>query len=499
MQLPTQIGKYRISNVLGRGAMGVVYKGFDPHIHRLVAIKTIHKSLLADAAALDSVAARFRNEAQAVGRLAHPGIVAIYEFGEDDDTAFIAMEYVEGQNLEFALTDEPLLPEPQVLRIMDQLLDALVCAHQHGVWHRDIKPANLILATSGQLKLTDFGIARIEHQGLTQVSSMIGTPGYMAPEQYRGKQVDHRADLFASGVLLYRLLTGHQPFKGDAQTVMYQILHEPATPPSQASPRRLDGHYDGLMHRALAKQADDRFQSAQTFRQALRATVSHPETVYPGASSDPTVLSAHSIWAADAHATHATRVIDLHAFEPTRLATALHPAPLDNATLGRIERALAHYVGPMAKMMVSQAARSCGDVASLASDVARHIGAGPQRDRFISEITAGSLNTPAPAPARSRTAAPRSGPSAAPAPTSAPRSHGGAQASTHGAAHDQALTDADLSHALRVLTRHLGPIAKILLKRASGQAKTRSQLFARLLDAATDGDRAALQKDLLGP
>ncbi|MGL6109795.1 MAG: serine/threonine-protein kinase, partial [Rubrivivax sp.] len=228
--LPERIGKYTISALLGRGAMGMVYKGFDPHIARPVAVKTIHRELLGtDEHA--SIAARFRNEAQAVGRLQHAGIVAIYEFGEDEATAYIAMEYVEGSNLDQVLAGTPLLPERQVQRITVELLDALECAHRHGVWHRDIKPGNLILTRTGQVKLADFGIARIENQSLTQVASTIGTPGYMAPQQYTGEGVDHRADLFAAGVLLYRLLTGVQPFTGSPETLMYKILNEHPRPP----------------------------------------------------------------------------------------------------------------------------------------------------------------------------------------------------------------------------------------------------------------------------
>ncbi|MEO8804950.1 MAG: serine/threonine-protein kinase, partial [Burkholderiaceae bacterium] len=212
MSHPERLGKYTITGVLGDGAMGVVYTGFDAGIQRRVALKTIHKKLIDDDKQSESIAARFRNEAQAVGRLLHPGIVAIYEYGEDETTAFIAMEYVEGRNLAQVLGKTRLLPEPELLRIMDQLLDALDCAHNHQVWHRDIKPANLIITATGQLKVADFGIARIENRALTQVDSIIGTPGYMAPEQYVGEAIDHRVDIFAAGVLLYRLLSGEAPF-----------------------------------------------------------------------------------------------------------------------------------------------------------------------------------------------------------------------------------------------------------------------------------------------
>src|SRR5262245_15040139 len=234
MKHPERLGKYPITGVLGQGAMGVVYKARDPVIQRPVAIKTIHIGLVAGDAERANLSARFRNEAQAVGRLSHPGIVAIYEYGEDESTAYIAMEYVEGLSLERVLPPRRPLPESEALSVMQQLLDALACAHRAGVWHRDIKPANLIMTASGQLKLTDFGIARIENASLTQVTSVIGTPGYMAPEQYVGQGITHQVDLFAAGVLLYRMLTGIAPFAGPPEVAMYKILHEDPPAPSVA-------------------------------------------------------------------------------------------------------------------------------------------------------------------------------------------------------------------------------------------------------------------------
>ncbi|MBK9575233.1 MAG: serine/threonine protein kinase [Rhodoferax sp.] len=213
MKHPDHLGKYAITGLLGEGAMGVVYKGYDPGIGRQVAIKTIRKSLSEDRSTEDALSERFRNEARAVGRLNHPGIVAIYDLGEHEDNAFIAMEFVEGRDLSQILAATPNLPEPVILRVMHQLLDALEYAHSQGVWHRDIKPANLIITSAGQLKVTDFGIARIESAALTQVTSTIGTPGYMAPEQYIGESFDHRVDIFAAGVLLYRMLAGQPPFR----------------------------------------------------------------------------------------------------------------------------------------------------------------------------------------------------------------------------------------------------------------------------------------------
>jgi serine/threonine protein kinase len=211
--------------------MGVVYKGFDPDIKRTVAIKTIRRQFGVRRRRV--AAARFRNEAQAAGRLTHPGIVAVYDFGEDDEVAYIAMEYVEGKTLAHYLASKVRFTDEDIPGVICQVLDALEHAHEAGVWHRDIKPANIIMARNGKLKVADFGIARIEDSGLTQANVMIGTPTYMAPEQFLGTPIDHRVDLYAAGVLLYLLLTGKPPFMGPQEQLMYKVVHEPPVLPGQ--------------------------------------------------------------------------------------------------------------------------------------------------------------------------------------------------------------------------------------------------------------------------
>src|SRR6218665_3282812 len=360
--LPARIGKYAIESVLGHGAMGVVYKGFDPHIHRPVAIKTIHKHLLGDSTAYDSIAARFRNEAQAVGRIAHPGVVAIYELGEDDSDAFIAMEYVDGRGLDQVLAATPLLPEAQLVSIMDQLLEALGAAHRHGVWHRDVKPANLLLTGTGVLKLTDFGIARIENIGLTQVSVVIGTPGYMSPEQYVGEGVDQRSDLFAAGVLLYRLLAGRPAFIGTSQQVMYQILQEQPTAPSQVAMQPRSPAFDSVVERAMAKRAADRFESAAAFREALAGAAELAASTGFAA----TEIVPPSQWTQTIPA--AARPVPPPAAAPSTSSAAAPSTHWDSPTISRIERSLAGYVGPMARLMGRDAARPRADAARPAPE-----------------------------------------------------------------------------------------------------------------------------------
>src|SRR5690242_1182761 len=178
---PVKLGKYDIQGVLGKGAMGVVYKATDPHIERAVAIKTVRKDLM-DSDIAEQFLARFRNEARAAGRLHHPNIIGIYEYGEDDKVAYIAMEYVDGTGLREYLTRRAQFEVSQLVAIMTQLLSALDYAHSRGVVHRDVKPANLILTNDGVLKVADFGIARIDTSSLTMTGLVMGTPSYMSPE-----------------------------------------------------------------------------------------------------------------------------------------------------------------------------------------------------------------------------------------------------------------------------------------------------------------------------
>jgi serine/threonine-protein kinase len=219
------LGKYEVRRELGRGAMGVVYEGYDPLIKRRVALKTIRPEHLhsEDAAAM---LARFRREAQAAGRLSHPNIVPIYDYGEEAGLSYIAMEFVAGRELKASFDANERFRPTDVVRIMGQILAALDYSHRQGVVHRDIKPANIFLLDDGSVKVADFGIAHVESSSLTQVGSVLGTPSYMSPEQILGLPVDGRSDLFSAGVVLYQLLTGERPFTGSAATTMQKVLQE---------------------------------------------------------------------------------------------------------------------------------------------------------------------------------------------------------------------------------------------------------------------------------
>ena len=287
MSTPDHLGKYEITEVLGQGAMGVVYKGFDPGIRRTVAIKTIRRELVEGERHAAAMLARFRNEAQAAGKLAHPGIVAVYDYGEDAQVSYIAMEYVEGNSLREYIGRGTRFAERDAVSIMSQLLEGLAHAHERRVWHRDIKPGNVIVMRNGRVKIADFGIARIEASELTQTGVMMGSPGYMAPEQYAASQIDHRADLFAVGVVFYQLLTGAKPFVGTAEQVSYATCHTEPLRPSLAEPGKGWERYDPVMAKALAKKPEDRYQTAEAFRAAVLAAHDAPAAA---AVSEETII-----------------------------------------------------------------------------------------------------------------------------------------------------------------------------------------------------------------
>jgi serine/threonine protein kinase len=286
------LGKYELRREIGRGAMGVVFEAYDPMIKRVVALKTIRSDQLIGEAS-GTVIARFRREAQAAGRLSHPNIVPIYDFGEDGGVWFIAMEFIKGRELKEYFEANERFSVDDIVRIMSQMLDALDYSHRQGVIHRDIKPANVFLIEDGSVKVADFGIAHIDSSSLTQVGTVLGTPSYMSPEQIMGLPVDGRSDLFSAGVILYQFLTGERPFAGSATTTMQKVLKEDPLPPSSLNVQVLPA-MDAVMRKALAKRANERFQTAKEFAAAIRAAAAESTGPMHGAlptSAEATMLS----------------------------------------------------------------------------------------------------------------------------------------------------------------------------------------------------------------
>ena len=299
-----KLGRYDVIRVLGKGAMGMVYEARDPNLDRKVAIKTIKVQNLTSEEAAD-YEVRFRTEARSAARLQHPNIVSVYDSDRDGDTAFLVMEYVQGEDLKQHLDKGHVYSLEQTLGIMGDLLSALDYAHRQSIVHRDIKPANLLMEPSGRAKLTDFGVARIQDSGdVTRTQgSMVGTLKYMSPEQVQGQAIDARSDLFAAGVVLYQLLTSRRPFDGTSDfDIIQQIVGKPHPDPSNINVH-LPLSLDAVMAKALAKDRNDRYTNAHDFsvalhaaaRDAMDATVVPPANRRgPGRSATPTSASSAS-------------------------------------------------------------------------------------------------------------------------------------------------------------------------------------------------------------
>ncbi|HJW96400.1 MAG TPA: serine/threonine-protein kinase [Thermoanaerobaculia bacterium] len=272
-----KLGRYEVVRELGKGAMGIVYLAKDPLIGRLVALKTIRPAAHSDDDETREFQQRFIREAQAAGILNHPTIVTVHDIGQDEASgvSFIAMEYVEGQNLKEVLQQGRAMSFEQIGDIAAQVADALDFAHSKGIVHRDVKPANIILLEGMRAKITDFGIAKIASGGanLTSTGQFLGTPNYMAPEQIKGAPVDGRTDLFSLGICLYELLTRRKPFGGDSLTsISYKIVHEPFPPLHEINPQIPDG-YEEVVTKCLAKDPARRYQRGRDLANALRAVI----------------------------------------------------------------------------------------------------------------------------------------------------------------------------------------------------------------------------------
>jgi eukaryotic-like serine/threonine-protein kinase len=429
---PKAIGKYTITRPLGKGAMGMVYEGFDPIIERKVAIKTILGEYL-EAADMEDAVARFRREAQAGGRLQHPGIVGVYEYGHEGDMAFIVMEYVEGQELKRMLGGGKRLDLIDVFEIMKQLLAALDYSHKQGVVHRDIKPANLMIQPGPKVKVMDFGIARLESSSLTQVGTVVGTPTHMSPEQLTGLPADGRADLWSSGVILYEMLTGTSPFIADSpMAVMHKVLQTQPERPTVLNPA-LPAGFDNIVARALAKKPDERFQNAREFAATLvqafqGKVVSATATARPAVSA--TVREG-----------------------PRPAGVSLPPE-----TLAEIERSLSRHMGPLAKVLIQRGQGEAKSLEDFFRTLAEHIPSADEQAAFLKKMKS-VKPAAAPAAAVDKTLVTGRVPAAPAAATFTPEV---------------------LASAEKALASYVGPLARLLIKDAASKSGNVKELYAQL-------------------
>ncbi|CAN7754708.1 protein kinase [Variovorax sp. LjRoot84] len=493
--IPSHVGPYPIRGVVGSGAMGMVYLAHDPAIDRPVAIKTIHRRLLDSSDDDPSVAARFRVEAKAAGRLTHRNIVSVYQFGEDNDCAYIVMEYVAGRNLRDYIQAPRKLEVSQVLCLMLQLLDGLHYAHERGIVHRDIKPANLLIADDGRLKITDFGIARTESSNLTRGTSVIGSPGYIAPEQYTNSDVDRRVDVFSAGVLLYQMLSGTTPFVGTDDAIMYKIVYEPHKPLSEVTKDAALEPFNAVLDRALAKDPTQRYATAMEMRTALLAlaTEAVPDVLPadillaprlkgpeakpavgkvrdPSAPSRPSSTSVPSV--PDPATTPLTPSKPLPVTGPPSVPV---PTGWDTAALAEVERELAQHVGPVARVLVRRAARGLTSLTAVRHAVASAIVDFEARERFLAKA-----------------GAPRSDTAVSAAATSFQSTQVGGEAPS-----GVPMREGDVEKAAAALLSSLGPIARVVARRCAAKSHTREQFVASVVEQLMPNvDARRVQADL---
>jgi serine/threonine protein kinase len=360
--------------------MGMIYLAHDPAIDRKVAIKLIRADLLGGDERAEYVA-RFRHEAQAAGRCAHPNIVAVYDLSMHEGNPYLAMEYVEGSNLSQVLTRSGRFLPPDAVALIGQVLDALGCAHGLGIVHRDVKPANILLMADRQVKMTDFGISRLDTSALTQTGTVIGTPSYMSPEQCRGEPADARSDLFCAGVVLYELLSGARPFTGRNTTeIALQVMNQ-VPPDLGAVSRGLPQALIAAVERALAKRPEDRFVTAGEMAAALRQSL----RTIPDDPTDRTVVLRHGhvSFTEGAQRTDESQQRSRFRQDLTGQTSARSAHPVPPALAQQGERELAVHMGPIARILAKRALEAATSPDDFWRRLASHIEREADRQAFL--------------------------------------------------------------------------------------------------------------------
>jgi serine/threonine protein kinase len=424
MNTVRSIGRYRIEALLGTGAMGEVYRAHDPAIDRRVAIKVVRPELVAGSGG-PQLLERFRREARAAGRRFHPNIVAIWDFGDDNGTPFLVMELVEGQSLDQLIKSTGPLAQERSVAVITQVLSALGFAHASGIVHRDIKPSNIMILPGDQVKVADFGIARLEASEFTIVGDLLGTPAYMAPEQLSGGPIDPRTDLFATGVILFEMLTGVKPFRGKSITEIMSFMEKRGPEDIRALNPAVPEAMKRVICKSVAFEPAQRYASAAAFSKAVADAM-------PGPRGDPQLTA-------------------------NLAETTSGEASFSAEVLRETERDLATFIGPMASIAVKRAVRNAGDLLALYELLGRQVAGPKDRAEFLArgrQRAALGLGQPPPAP---RTA---------PAKTIERRSVSPAQSPN----------PASIVAIESDLTRYIGPIARILVKRELGKFESLAKL-----------------------
>ena len=424
MNTVRSIGRYRIEALLGTGAMGEVYRAHDPAIDRLVAIKVVRPELVAGSGG-EQLLERFRREARAAGRRSHPNIVAIWDFGDDNGTPFLVMELVEGQSLDQLVKSFGSLEPRRSVAIIIQVLSALGFAHGNGIVHRDIKPSNIMILPGDQVKVADFGIARLDASEFTIVGDLLGTPAYMAPEQLSGGPIDHRTDLFATGVILFEMLTGVKPFRGKSITEVISLMEKRGPEDIRALNPAVPEAMKHVIGKSVAFDQAQRYADAAAFSRAVADAM-------PALPGEPQL------------ATNAAQ-------------TASGEASFSADLLRETERDLATFIGPMASIAVKRAVRGASDLLGLYELLGRQVANPKDRAEFLAR-------------GRQRAFAVLGGPRPPTGPTSAKTIERQSVSTA------QSPNPASIVAIESDLTRYIGPIARILVKRELGKFESLAKL-----------------------
>lgn len=423
------IGRYHVKRWIAAGAMGEVFEAYDPIIDRPVAIKMLRRELVERS---DSTGwlERFRHEARAAGRRLHPNIVTILDCGEQDGAPYLAMEYIDGETVDAALKRAGPFDQARAASIIIQVLNALEFAHADGVIHRDIKPSNVLLPEKGPIKIADFGIAHLETSDLTIDGDILGTPSYMAPEQLSGTIVDHRADLYATGLLFYEMLTGEKAFQSRGVFDLVRSMRDRTPLDIWAKHPEVWPSLTTVINRALAFDPDERYADAAEFARAVNAAIGAPNEPPREKTGDATVVVAVS--AAPA------------APSPPAAQPPTPSGALSAETLAAVEHDLSIFIGPMARIAVRRAAASCLDIGVLYRELAKLINKESDRASFIAKSRERARGSSMPASVATATYTVVSSPARESSPATFPPDV--------------------LSRIEAGLAEHLGPIARVLVR-----------------------------------
>ncbi|MDN5850835.1 MAG: serine/threonine protein kinase [Nitrococcus sp.] len=464
--VPDKIGKYEIQSVIGQGGMGMVYKGYDPDIDRIVAIKVMHPNLVAQSTSSD-LTRRFKQEARAAARCVHANIVTVFGFGVNEGAPYIVMEYVEGLDLHSLLKVQQALPLRQSADIILQTLAALDYAHKRGVIHRDIKPANILLLDSGLVKVADFGVAKLDTSELTMPGDIIGTPVYMPPEARLGLPTDARTDLYAVGVVLLRLISGKPPVQGKAGVpdIAALLARSELAPVEQVRLRE-------FLTKVLAPDPDDRFQSAHEWMVQLKAALA-PDTGYESSTEELAITVVNT----------RRRVAEQHAGKPVAAASA---TPASNpsqyltpqaANLLNVE--LASYLGPVSSRLIRATAAKSSTINELIDKLTKHIPSEVERNAFLRGVEHKGVRWLSMWESGQEDSDARTDKSAelqrAPTPVSS-----GAGFGTAGSSPAAPITLKELAMVTDQLATYIGPLASYLVKRSASKASNLHQLYELL-------------------